>query len=71
VSQPNCFIPIDVERKIAAYRLHASQVRAMRSPELITALARWRGFQGGFDAAEGFAVVRLADPRHLSIGKHR
>jgi len=69
--QPNFFVPIDIARKIAAYRLHASQVRAMRSPELLTALARWRGFQSAQDCAEGFQIVRMCDPRALVFGKLR
>lgn len=66
--QPNCFAPIDIQRKIEAYRLHASQVRAMRSPELLTTLAKWRGFQSGYDYAEGFYAVRLSEPAALVLG---
>lgn len=68
VAQPNCLFPIDPERKLAAYRAHASQVRAMRSPELVAALARWRGFQAGVAAAEGFVAVRITDPTRLALG---
>jgi LmbE family N-acetylglucosaminyl deacetylase len=70
-AQPNCFAPIDIERKIAAYRLHASQVRAMRSPELLVALAKWRGFQGGYEYAEAFQAVRLSEPSALALGTLR
>jgi LmbE family N-acetylglucosaminyl deacetylase len=62
VAQPNCLFPIDPQRKLEAYRAHASQVRAMRSLELVAAHARWRGFQAGAAAAEGFIAVRITDP---------
>jgi LmbE family N-acetylglucosaminyl deacetylase len=65
---PAYFVPIDIERKLEAYRLHASQVRGMRSPESVQTLARWRGYQSGFDYAEGFQVLRLKDPRRLALG---
>jgi N-acetylglucosamine malate deacetylase 1 len=71
VFQPNYFVPIDIEQKIAAYHLHSSQVRGMRSPELLTSLARWRGFQSSQACAEGFQIVRLCDPLRLSLGKLR
>lgn len=66
---PNCFVPIDIDRKIKAYLFHASQVRAMRSPDLLRSLATWRGFQGGYEFAESFMAVRLSEPAHLILGK--
>lgn len=66
--QPNYFVPIDVERKIAAYRCHESQVRGMRPPEIVEQVARWRGFQAGMPFAEAFQVVRLTAPEHLCLG---
>lgn len=57
--EPTLFCEIDIEAKIAAYRLHASQVRAHRSPEVIEALARLRGAQIGRPFAEAFGVKRL------------
>jgi len=69
--QPVFFVPIDVERKLAAYRLHASQVRAMRSPARVVLLARWRGAQAGCEFAEGYGVVRLTDPLSLDLGLNR
>jgi LmbE family N-acetylglucosaminyl deacetylase len=71
VFQPSCFFPIDIETKIAAYHQHRSQVRAMRSPEAIRTLARWRGLQAGTDYAEGYMVLRLCDPGHLTLGRLR
>jgi LmbE family N-acetylglucosaminyl deacetylase len=69
--QPTVFFPIDVERKLAAYRLHASQVRAMRSPDLLLSLARWRGFQANWEFAEAFQALRLGEPGRLLLGKLR
>lgn len=69
--QPTVFVPIDIERKIEGYRRHASQVRPMRSPDLLTTLAKWRGFQSGWEYAEAFQPVRMADPRSLALGKLR
>jgi LmbE family N-acetylglucosaminyl deacetylase len=66
--QPVFFVPIDLERKLEAYRRHASQVRGMRSPEKVELLARWRGAQAGMDCAEGFGVARLTDPLRLDLG---
>jgi len=68
---PSYFVSIDIERKIQAYKIHASQVREMRSPDRIMTMAKWRGYQSGFDYAEGFQVLRLKDPLHLDIGGSR
>lgn len=69
--QPNCFVPIDIGRKIKGYELHASQVREMRSSEHLIVLSKWRGFQGGWEHAEAFQVVRLTRPNHLALGTLR
>jgi LmbE family N-acetylglucosaminyl deacetylase len=61
--EPNLFRPISIADKLHSYELYASQVRAHRSPELVTALAKLRGAQSGQDYAEGFTVRRL-----LSVG---
>lgn len=66
--QPTLFAAIDIARKLEAYRLHASQVRGMRPPEAVEALARWRGMQAGCAHAEGFLPVRLTDPAVLRLG---
>jgi LmbE family N-acetylglucosaminyl deacetylase len=68
---PTVFFPIDVERKLAAYHLHASQVRGMRSPDLLVSLARWRGFQSNWEFAEAFQALRLGEPGRLVLGKLR
>ncbi len=67
--QPTCFFAIDIERKIEAYRCHASQVRGMRNPEAVEDLARLRGRQAGFPHAEGFLPVRLTAPERLVLGR--
>ncbi len=69
--QPSVYFPIDAERKISAYQLHASQMRAMRSPDLLLALAKWRGFQGKWEFAEAYQPLRLTEPHRLTLGKLR
>lgn len=55
---PNYFIEIDVERKITGYQIHKSQVRGMRSPEMLRSHARMRGMMAGCEYAEGFMIQR-------------
>ena len=55
---PNYFVEIDVERKIAGYQLHHSQVRGMRSPEMIRSHARVRGMMANCTYAEAFLIQR-------------
>ncbi len=57
----NYFVPIDVEKKIEGYLLHASQVRKMRSPELLRVIAKLRGFQSNYEHAEAFTVERWVE----------
>ncbi|MDP3685649.1 MAG: PIG-L family deacetylase [bacterium] len=57
--RPNYFVPIDIERKLHAYGLQPSQVRGMRSPEMLRALARLRGAACNAEYAEAFEVLRL------------
>lgn len=64
--EPNYFREIDIEAKLAAYRLYASQVRGHRSPELLKTLAGLRGAQVCKPFAEAFRVKRLFDPLALS-----
>lgn len=56
--RPNYFVPIDIERKLRAYGLQPSQVRSMRSPEMLRALARLRGAACNAEYAESFEVLR-------------
>jgi len=60
--EPNYFRPVDIEAKLALYRVYASQVRGHRSPELLTALARLRGAAVNVPAAEGFVCRRMLGP---------
>jgi LmbE family N-acetylglucosaminyl deacetylase len=62
MDHPTYFVPIDVEAKISAYRVYASQVRGHRSPETVRALACLRGAQIGQPAAEAFVVRRMVAP---------
>lgn len=57
--RPTYFVPIDIERKLRAYGLQPSQVRGMRSPEMLRALARLRGAACNAEYAEAFEVLRL------------
>ncbi len=56
--KPNCFIPIDVEKKIQAYNCMKSQVRNFRSSRQIRALATLRGAQCNEQFAESFMIIR-------------
>jgi len=59
--RPNYFIPINIERKIKAYKMQESQVRAFRSPEIVRAIAKLRGGQANSEHAEGFFVQRWVE----------
>lgn len=56
--QPNYFIEIDIDVKINAYLLHASQVRQMRPPAMLKHFAAIRGYSSNVDYAEGFISLR-------------
>lgn len=66
---PQLYAPIDVERKVTAYRCHGSQVREMRSVAAVVALAEQRGRECGHDHAEAFQVARMCDPTMLVLGR--
>ena len=57
----NYFVPIDIERKINAYLLYKTEVRAMRSPEMIKNIARVRGNAIKEDYAEAFEILRWVE----------
>ena len=59
-TEPNYFLEIDIERKLAAYALYASQVRGHRSPEILRTLASLRGAQICKPYAEAYRVKRFA-----------
>ena len=56
--KPNYFIPIDIDSKIKANNLHMSQVRSMRSVELLKVIAKIRGSQSNCEHAEAFYIER-------------
>jgi len=56
--EPTYFEDINVDIKISAYELHASQVRPFRPPELIKAFAIIRGLSCGYTYAESFKILR-------------
>lgn len=62
-SKPTYFREIQIERKLAAYALYASQVRGHRSPETLRAQACLRGAQICKPYAEAFRVKRIVDSR--------
>lgn len=55
---PNYFEKIDIDRKIEAYKLHNSQVRSFRPPELLRSYAHIRGLSSHLNYAEGFKIIR-------------
>jgi len=59
--KPNYFVPIDIDRKITAYELMATQVRSFRSPESLRAMAFLRGQQSNTQYAEAFQIIRWVD----------
>lgn len=57
----NYFVSLDIEKKIKAYSLHKSQIRPMRSFNLLKSLAKIRGKQSGNEFAEAFMIERWVD----------
>lgn len=57
----NYFVTIDIERKIKAYLLYKTEVRAMRSPEMIRDIARIRGKAINDEYAEAFEILRWVE----------
>jgi LmbE family N-acetylglucosaminyl deacetylase len=58
---PNYYVelsPDNILKKMKAVEEYVTELRKCRSPEVISALARVRGAESGFDYAEGFQVVR-------------
>ena len=62
---PVYFEKINIDIKIKAYKLHNSQVRDMRPPELLEKVSFQRGLSSGFDYAEGFGLLRMVGPAPL------
>ncbi|MDA9618332.1 PIG-L family deacetylase [Pseudomonadota bacterium] len=59
--KPNFFIAIDINKKVNAYLLHASQVRDMRPPKMLEEFAAIRGYSINEPYAEGFNIVRFSN----------
>lgn len=57
----NYFVPIDIERKVNAYELHNSQVRGMRSSQLLRDIAAVRGASINCKHAEAFEILRWTE----------
>jgi len=58
---PNYFVEIDIDKKIAAYKLEKSQVRGMRNPAMLRAIAELRGAHMNAPYAEAFQIMRWVD----------
>jgi N-acetylglucosamine malate deacetylase 1 len=58
---PNYFIPININKKIKAYKYMKTQVRDFRSPEILKSMAKLRGSQSNCDYAEAFQILRWID----------
>jgi len=59
--KPNYFVPINVDKKVKAYKFMKTQVRSFRSPDHLKALAKLRGTQGNCKDAEAFQILRWVD----------
>lgn len=59
--KPNYFVPIDIERKIKAYKLMPTQVRSFRSSETLRSMAQLRGQQSNNEYSEAFQIIRWVD----------
>jgi LmbE family N-acetylglucosaminyl deacetylase len=57
----NYFVPIDIDRKMAAYALHETQVRGMRTPQHLREIAAVRGAASNCAYAEAFQILRWCD----------
>ena len=57
----NYFFPIDIERKLKAYELHKSQVRGMRSPQLLKDIAAVHGAKANCKYAEAYEILRWCE----------
>ncbi len=57
----NYFVTIDIERKIKSYLMYKTEVRAMRSPEMIKDIARIRGKAINEEYAEAFEILRWVE----------
>ena len=59
--EPNYYVelsPDDILVKMKAVEDYVTEIRKCRSPEVISAIARVRGAESGYDYAEGFMLIR-------------
>lgn len=59
--EPTYFEEIDANKKVDAYKKHASQVRKFRPPTLILSMAHMRGLSSNVEYAEGFKILRYVN----------
>lgn len=57
----NYFVPLDIEKKMLAYSKYKTEVRGMRSPEMLEHVARIRGAAINTKFAEAFEIIRWVD----------
>ena len=57
----NYFVPLDVRKKMLAYSKYTSEVRGMRSPEMLEHVAAIRGAAINVKHAEAFEIIRWVD----------
>ena len=57
----NYFVPVDVRKKMLAYSKYTSEVRGMRSPEMLEHVASIRGAAINTKHAEAFEIIRWVD----------
>lgn len=58
---PNLFVKINIDKKIKGYGFHKSQIRGMRSFEMLKAHARIRGTMCNAEYAEAFYIQRWVE----------
>lgn len=57
----NYFVPVDIKKKMLAYSKYTSEVRGMRSPEMLEHVANIRGAAINVRYAEAFEIIRWVD----------
>ncbi len=57
----NYFVRIDVKRKIKAYEMYTTEVRSMRSSDMLFDIAKIRGKASNNEFAEAFETIRWVD----------
>jgi N-acetylglucosamine malate deacetylase 1 len=57
----NYFIKLDVGKKLKAYGMYETEVRGMRSPEVVKDVAKVRGKAVNMEYAEAFEILRWVD----------